>query len=327
MILLVFAHLAEARAFLAHGSWTRIIDPQVEIYQKSGVSLLICGEGMQNATEKTGYALSLLKEVSEVWNWGVAGSLNAKTEKQSIYEIRKVLAERYAREPEFRTYTLSGTCDIVSARSRSLSMEQANFLENFAPLVDRELWAIASVCQFYKKPLRAWKLVSDNASSKECLSVQENAQEYSQQLYSRFMQESPKESLAGGARENLEIYSNPLFYFTRSQKDLLENYLEVLRLQEEKNIWAPVASLSKDKLLPKDRSRKLLELLREKVNPFQAKVKNALFSKTEYLAKTPARVHFHPQYETDTVTFTAEIKNEADYQQAQLALAELPPSV
>ena len=156
MRLLVFAHRGEAQTFLKAGKWDSIQAPYQGLYKSEHEYLLITGEGPQNATEKTAYALGSNQEIKEVINLGIAGALDKSLELDRIYQIRTCYAQQ-ADSPLFKSYTTDEYkeyIDCITTHERIISETSADKLRPFAQVVDREAWAIASVASLLNKKLR-----------------------------------------------------------------------------------------------------------------------------------------------------------------------------
>jgi nucleoside phosphorylase len=122
--------------------------------------------------------------ISEIINMGIAGGLRPDIETGKIFSIRNVLHEE-----GLKAYPAdsSSTIDCITALNRVLDDDYSRKLALKAPLVDRELWAVAHMAQIYDIPFRSWKLVSDHAgSTTDTATIKKNASRYSEQLFSFF---------------------------------------------------------------------------------------------------------------------------------------------
>ena len=147
--LLLFAHRGEAQAFLKHWHLQPRAFAVDGLYASNQIMLCITGEGVQSASERAAVVCgAFYGEISEVVNLGVAGALASSLTVGSFCEIRTVYRES-AGDIVFKTFTSAApadtTIDCITADQRVLSTAYADRLRAFAPLVDRELWGIASV--------------------------------------------------------------------------------------------------------------------------------------------------------------------------------------
>ena len=126
------------------------------------------------------------QNASQVINLGIAGSLDKNIQLGEIYSIRKVFREGVAPNsfPVFRSFDDTAQADCITAEKRVVEKSYATSLAPFAPIADRELWAIASVCSRFNLPFRAYKLISDRAGEDTDTSgIKRRALEFSSRLY------------------------------------------------------------------------------------------------------------------------------------------------
>ena len=199
MELLTFAHFKEAEAFLKHLKSEKTASGFNGLFKTDQAFLLITGEGLFSALNKTSAALTWLKtqnsSITLVTNLGVAGALSEKIKSNEIYLIDTIYAESKPFKMGFKSFTANETkqiiykkTDCVSSFNRVLNKKHAHTLNCFACLVDRELWAIAYACSLYNISFRSFKLASDKPiadfnNSKICQMVIENAHIYSKKLF------------------------------------------------------------------------------------------------------------------------------------------------
>ena len=108
MILFIFAHKGEASTFLKELS----LSPIPLIFDglfgdKDKYLLLITGEGLQSASEKTSAVLSLFSNsITHIINYGICGSLRSEIKKESLITIRS--AYGYSGDkPFFKSFQLN----------------------------------------------------------------------------------------------------------------------------------------------------------------------------------------------------------------------------
>jgi nucleoside phosphorylase len=121
-----------------------------------------------------------------VINIGIAGSLDSSIQLNQIYGIRSVHHEHYGVKgyPSFQCMETHSRFDCVSAARRVDNDIYAKSLEKIAPIVDRELWAIGSVCNHFNLPFKSYKLISDFAGkSTDDQQIKSRAISFSKHLF------------------------------------------------------------------------------------------------------------------------------------------------
>lgn len=185
--LLIFAHRGEAQEFLQRLPFQAADTEFKGFYETEERSLLLCGEGLPAAHARVSAVLNAFGEtLSLVLNLGIAGSLSDSLTAGEIYPIRAVYREPEGGQalPSFRSADPNALIDCISAQRRVLTLAYAKRLAPFAPIVDRELWAIASLCADYNLPFFAYKLISDRAGvDTSALDFKRRARQFSEQLF------------------------------------------------------------------------------------------------------------------------------------------------
>jgi len=187
MILLTFAHMGEAQHFIRR-KHTQPVDFFFDgVYRTDDEMLVITREGLQATTERVSAVCTYFRSrISQVINFGIAGSLDEQLELNQIYGIRYVFLEINGEcfERKFKTANSRAKKDCVTASKRVLNDHCAEKLSGFAHIVDRELWAIASVCKLFRIPFQAYKLISDRAgNSTSTAEVKEKSELFSKHLF------------------------------------------------------------------------------------------------------------------------------------------------
>jgi len=189
--LLVFAHRGEAQVFLNRGRFRKFEAGIKRLYENDRSFLLITGEGVQAATEKLSDICDAVPgQISRVINFGIAGGLSAPCQKGHIFSIRKVYREETNghKYPALCSADKNAVVDCITAAERVLAPEYGQRLSTTAPIVDRELWGYAAVCQAYGLPFLAYKLVSDCAGEQIALAdMRSRAPEISRQLFDLYL--------------------------------------------------------------------------------------------------------------------------------------------
>ena len=91
MQLLIFAHRGEAQVFISEMN-TVADESFPDLYKSDNCYILICGEGIQNASIRTAAVISRYHEsIDSVLNFGIAGALDKSLKLKKIVQIRTVL--------------------------------------------------------------------------------------------------------------------------------------------------------------------------------------------------------------------------------------------
>ena len=263
MHLITFAHWPEARAFTDHFSPKR--HSQYDwLYECQQIVIIITGEGIHEAISKTAFTLGLYPQITDIYNFGVAGSLDENLSLHQIKEIRTVYA--FDSKPLFKSFTLPGTTDLVTSGERILSTEAAAPLKTMGKIVDRELWGVAFAAKEARIPLRSFKYISDMSGSLgACEVVKDLADKASLDLLQAYLEMTPD--------MESETQTIPGLYMTFSQQRLLENLLKKLSIKFEKapSFWLQSEALKmiqEEDLFPKERTKKFLKILEKELDPF-----------------------------------------------------------
>lgn len=330
MKLLTFAHRGEAQAFLAASSFRPVDFFFDGLLRSNETFLLITGEGGQSASEKTISTLArFADEIDEVVNLGVAGSLTEKLKKYDLIWVRTAYAN-HAEKLEFKSFSSQNeksNHDCITAFSRVLDETEKRKLSLFADMVDRELWAIASAAHLFKIPFRSLKIISDEMKAPEadiCKFVKEEAALYSEKLLSEFSRES---SHSKPVPENLpqnNFLTDKDFYFTVSQERKLLSTLEGLRLKgtSHENLYrnSYVVMLKQQEIIPKERTRLLLQFLTEKLNPISQKIREGLENTLGPLKEARIHATYDNDFEEEWINLSMRIQSTRDLERVKNAL-------
>lgn len=191
---LIFAHKGEAGHFLKTISFTPVDFFFKGLFESPDYFLLVCGEGLQNASEKTVSVLAHFNnQINEIYNIGTAGSLSDKITKDEILWVKKAYAgsNEHQEYKTFNTESTNATTNCLSAYKRIENLETRVKLSSIADIVDRELWAIGSAAGLFKKPFYSLKYISDDLKSENfCQEVINKASLISEKLYLEFMKKA-----------------------------------------------------------------------------------------------------------------------------------------
>ncbi len=305
MNLLVFAHRGEAQTFIKKLD-LRMFEENL-LYKNKENLLLITGEGIQNTTEALSYTLAKHK-VDEILNFGIAGALKNQ-EKYSIHSIRTVY--HHHTEPSFHSFTSNdpeATTDCLSYFKRVTNSLSKKDLSYIAPLIDRELWAIGSVAKRFKVPWRAYKIVSDiTAEQTDCVDIFENAYDFSQRLFQHLQ---PDEN------NLIERLESEGFWITFSESKKIE---KLFKLKE-----VDYSQIQQAKITGKQKTRKLIELLEESVDPITFQVKKRIKKKLNKNNTKKTHYSIDNKLEENKVQVKSLLENEDDVKELIKSLKEFP---
>lgn len=309
--LLIFAHRGEAKAFFSQFQ-EKAMPFMDGLYESDEHYLLITGEGPWKAGPKLGLVLGQLGEkVEEVVNLGIAGALRASIEVDQVYPIRTVYLEQN-QDMQFASHTLGHEgVDLITCHTRVLEEKLANHLDNFAPVVDRELWALAQVCDNSGHSLSSYKLISDKVGDKEiCQRVKELSDRYSNQLLDFYMSQ---EWQRPGEEEGSSWEG---FYFTTSLKNQREKLLQSLSVKFG-NLEEALEKLAPNELLtleetPKRKAILLIEKMRSLLNPVQIEMQRSLEELGSELTRAGAQIKFPQDFERPQFHLSAHINKHED---------------
>ncbi len=304
MELLTFAHRGEAKSFLKNDHFLPIPFLFDGLYKNENRFLLIHGEGIQNTSEKISVVCGAFKEqIHSIINLGVCGSLIENSFKiGEVYPIRTCYMEG-----EFKSFSTNYKTgiDIISAKERINKFEKAKSLSFFAPLVDREAWAVGSVCNLLNIPFYSFKMVSDYSNNEDiCQLVSSQSEEISESLYNYFSQ------LKIECEKNNEVFENNL-WTTTSQKRLFNSLTKKMEL---KGIKFDPSEHKFGNLTPKKRTGKILEEMEKKIFPFEASLKEKLENNTKNLRASNINVKFSKDFEDSSISLSFTVNNQQEFE-------------
>jgi nucleoside phosphorylase len=187
MLLLTIAHRGEAQEFIKK-TFTQPVDFHFPgVYRGGEDLLLLTNEGVESAILRVSSILTYFgNKIDRVLNMGIAGALLPSLQLNQIYGIRRILHQNNG-EKEFPSFLCKEThskTDCVSASKGIFDNEYAQSLRKFAPIVDRESWGIAFVCNEFGLPVKSYKLISDYAGEKTNIEeIKSKASDYSKHMF------------------------------------------------------------------------------------------------------------------------------------------------
>ena len=168
MLLLVIAHEGEAREFIRRKHTQTVEFHFTGLFRCDDELLLLSGEGIQMTTLRLSAVCTYFaNKIDRVLNLGIAGGLDPTLQVNQFYGIHTVHHELKGAPtyPSFHCKVTGSQLACVTALQRVLDDAYAASLSKIAPIVDRELWAVGSVCQLFRLPFKSYKLISDQAGS------------------------------------------------------------------------------------------------------------------------------------------------------------------
>ncbi len=277
--LLTFAHRNEAMFFLTNESCQNIDNPfNLAFFKNEKYFLLITGEGDYPTFFSLSFVLATFhSQINKIYNLGAAGSLDLQVKINEIHSIRTVYQQRWQKKLEFKSFSSSdpeAKIDCVSAAKRINSNEDKEVIEQFAAIVDRELWSIAYLAKLYKIPWIAFKYISDLANNENiCEDVTSLANQISSSLYNYFL--NCQKDFNTTTEEKIET---PPGHFTES---MWREYLKLSKSIKIKCNDFNLETLFKKHAEIKDKkqmAQAILVDMRELLNPFNSQFNKELIS-------------------------------------------------
>ena len=330
--LLTFAHLGEARAFIDFFEAEPLKSHHLKIFKaSSGPYLLITGEGLRQSSESLMLTLGSFPEIEEIINFGLAGSLNKNLNIGDIYSVRSIYAENPS-EIEYHSFTTSdgsAKVDLISTYKRIFDSNKAKKLSILAALVDLEAWAIASGAKRQNLPFKSFKIISDHPLNEEnskviCEDIREQAYEFSRKLL-EFYLEHVNSSEALKKEDSFSLPSDFRLSFSMEKEfqKLFKNLLATDPNFHPLEI-SKVRELRKQKLLPKEKGKKLLEILRNLSNPKREELKQNLKNLISPFEHQGLKSQFHPQFEDESVTLKFQLQSLEEKEKMKQLLTNYP---
>ena len=311
MALYIFAHRGEAQTFIKNLRATAL---DKDLYQFNNGLIYICSEGIYDVMCRLGSLLDKY-QVSKVINYGIAGALNNKLKINQVYSIRSIYLENN-NEIEFKSITLNGDTDCITANKRVLDESHKNKLLPIADIVDREIWGIAKVCQAYNIELQSYKLISDFAgASTDCFDLKNTAQLFSDLMWNHFQ---ARENLATNENNSRMIQSNEIPWDgTQYQKNILDKLMKKI---DKNQLETFIQSINDQNLAEKEKINLLIEKINNKLYPVQAKIKEKLKRETKVLSDNGFQVIYDQKLEKKKIKLNLEVNSQKNISDAISAL-------
>lgn len=269
MHLITMAHLGEAQGVIEKFHLQKV---RPDLFKNEEMVLLLTGEGPIEAVTKTALILPLYP-FQEVLNLGVAGSLKNHGIGE-IYPIRSIYLVQDLK-PGFKSFQVfTEGLDCLTSFERILDFEKAAKLRGLGELVDREAWGVAMAAKTAGIPFKAFKIISDVAGTIDaCEIIKEKAHEFSEKLSDHL------EIYLASINQKIQVAKKTLpgFHFTFSTEHQFKTLLQKLSIKEQRSEEEIIVSLNtqtlrEQKLSPKERSRRLLDEMENRLDPLKAKL-------------------------------------------------------
>lgn len=313
------AHLGEAQGVINLFDLKRVTP---NLFENDTLTCLITGEGPFEAT--TAVAAELAKKSYErVLNLGIAGALDPKLKLSEIYPVRSIYLAIEGK-PQFKSFkSLEQGLDCITSFERILTLEKALPLTGVGSLVDREVWGVAMAAKSQGVSFESYKLVSDFAGSLgACELVKEAAEDYSQKL-AHFLANKIQFST-----DNLDDLKLEGFHFTFSTRIKFQQFLKKLSLREEVSEdeilkQLKLQALREEKLLPKERTRLLLEEMECRLDPLKKQLESELERWKKPFSAKAIDLSTDPNWESSEVKVSFQVSSQEELKQKLTILSDL----
>ena len=307
MKLIHLAHRGEAQQFLKDLDVNA--DQSMEgLYIGHDEIVLIGSEGIENTLTKLSYCLGRFK-VTEVLNFGIAGALDKNLKLDEVYEIRTSYC--FNEKVQYKSFqaNLKGL-DCITTNKRVLDNDYADELSNFAPIVDRELWAVGLVCKSQNIPFSSFKLISDYAGAQtNCFDIKEKAAEYSIVLSNTYK----------GLITKIDVeqeYTIP-FHLSFTHKKLIDKKIKIASKKYDQSYQVVLDNIKLNEIVnfemrDKEKVTEFLIRLEEYINPINHKALNLLKKEIGVFEKIGAKVVLDTKLENEDFTLQMKINSQTN---------------
>ncbi|MFP5384452.1 MAG: hypothetical protein ACLGHN_00135 [Bacteriovoracia bacterium] len=320
MKLITMAHLGEAQGAIETFKLKRV---SPHLYRNEEIVLLLTGEGPFEAATKT--ALVIPKyPIKEIINIGIAGSLTSELKVGDFVPVRThYLINGFT--PAFKTFqSHSEGVDCLTSFERILDPKKAQSLRGMGKLVDREAWGVAMAARTAERPMRSYKLVSDNAGSLDaCELVKGKALEFSLIIADKL-----STILSSTEDSSEESFLPQGFHFTFSTRHQFKNLLKKLTIKDDKTSEDilenfHIQELRQLDILPKERTKILLTRMENAIDPVRPLLEKTREELTSLFLNKGVRIHIDPTWEKSSVTLTLEAATDQELSEKAEALMSL----
>lgn len=319
MHLITMAHLGEAQSVIDLFKLKRL---SPHIFEGETITCLITGEGPFEAAANSALELGR-RSYKQVINLGIAGSFSEEISVGSLHAVRSLYLVIDGK-PQFKSFKSKDSgLDCVTSFERILSREKATPLSGIAQLIDREAWGVAMAAKSAGVPFESYKLISDLAGTLgACEVIKDKAQEWSIALALKLKE------LLNVVETEIDPLNIAGFYFTFSTKHQFEQMLQKIAIREDLSIDEVLASLPlevlrEEKLLPKERTRLLLNHMENKLDPLKEKLNSALEAWKLPFERQGIHIATDPTWEGCEIKISFSLQNQKELSQKLKTLSEL----
>lgn len=320
MHLITMAHMGEALSVIEKFNLKKI---SAELFSGEKMMLLLTGEGPMEAAIKTALLISQ-HAFTEIINLGIAGTLDDNLKVGEIHEVRSLyLIQDF--KPSFKTFQASGTrIDCLTSFERILDIEKAQKLKGIGSLVDREAWGIAMTAKTHGVKFRSFKMISDRAGTiSACELIKEKAPLFSDAL-ANFLQTK----LDDNETKSPQAFGISGLYFTFSTEHKFKTLLTKLSIKENTSEDEILNSLSlielqDRKLLPKERTRLLMEEMENRIDPTKKILTNMKNAWAKNIESQGIKIQTDPNWENPQVTLSFDVSDDEELKEKVEILGKL----
>lgn len=313
MILYHFAHKKEASAFLTFSKPLKLKTSFGELYQNDLGFILISGEGIVKTLKAMTIVLSMGLEITRIINIGVAGAINTTLKIGAIFSVRTVYAQ-IADHQEYLSFSSDGELDCMTTTNRIINKDQLEKINYLAPIVDRELWAVANVAKTFNLPFESFKLISDYAGTIDnCDDIIAKAEIYSTKLVNHTINLNAK-----NPKPIFKVNLPQGFHFTQSLKNQYQRLVSKVNIDE-----IDIETIISEYPNPKDRSLVLITKMRSLANPIEQQATHKLDILVKPLRDIGAEVYFDPKLEKENFKISMDINSDKNISNLLKALNEI----
>lgn len=320
MNLITLAHHGEAQGIIEALKLKR---NNQDTFLGENCVLILTGEGPFEALAKTALAISAY-QVKRVINLGIAGSLCDELRPRDLVSVRTSYLISEDR-PHFKSFSsLSDGVDCLTSFERILDPEKARKFKGMGKIVDREVWGVAFAAKTAGVPFESYKVISDVAGTLDaCELVREKAPAFSMLLANKITELLDIRSES--SRELPEISGLHFTFSTgHKYKSLLKN-LSIKKEKTESEILNELnlKSLMDQDILPKERTRRLLELMELELDPVKRKLRSVSDQLSIEFKKAGSELSIDPQWENPKVKIIIEASSDEELQEKLQSLKNI----
>jgi hypothetical protein len=249
---------------------------------------------------------------TQIINLGIAGTLKNNLKVGDFISVRTLYLVQDLK-PSFKTFQADPEgVDCITSFERILNLEKAQPLKGIGDLVDREAWGVAMAAKTAGLPFRSYKVISDLAGTMEaCELVRLRASEFSEKLAEGM---SHILHLTKKVPEKLNL---PGFHFTHSTEHRFLDLVHKLAIKNEKTMEEILGEMKHHELktldlLPKERTKRLLEMMNHLIDPTKKKIQEKIQFVVNEFSKNGFKLHIDSQLENPKVSITFEVQEDKE---------------